>query len=55
MSVFVNYAGPKLDKKQNQLVRSQVMVSVRDQQKQAKSKSHHSPRSKKAHPMKEVM
>lgn len=37
MSVFVNYGGPKLDKKQKQLVRSQAMVSVRGQQKQNKS------------------
>lgn len=38
MSVFVNYGGPKLDKKQKQVVRSQAMVSVRGQQKQAKSR-----------------
>jgi hypothetical protein len=37
MSVFVNYGGPKLDKKQKQLVRSQAMVSVRGQQKLCKS------------------
>ncbi|KAK4182948.1 hypothetical protein QBC35DRAFT_135486 [Podospora australis] len=35
MSVFINYgAGPKLDKKQKQVVRSQAMVSVRGQQKE---------------------
>lgn len=38
MPVFVNYAGPKLDKKQKQIVRSQAMVSVRGQQKQAKGR-----------------
>ena len=41
MTFFVNYDGPKLDKKQKQVVRSQVMVVVRGQQrKQAKSQSH---------------
>jgi hypothetical protein len=39
MSVFVNYAGPKLDKGQNQIVRSQAMVSFRGRQKQAKTRS----------------
>ncbi|KAH6695687.1 hypothetical protein F5X68DRAFT_258242 [Plectosphaerella plurivora] len=38
MSVFVNYAGPKLDKKQNQVVRSQAMVSFRGRQKQARNR-----------------
>ncbi|KAK0710610.1 hypothetical protein B0H67DRAFT_601597 [Lasiosphaeris hirsuta] len=37
MSVFVNYGGPSLDKKQQRIVRSQAMVSVRGQQKQARS------------------
>ncbi|KAK4202427.1 hypothetical protein QBC40DRAFT_276726 [Triangularia verruculosa] len=41
MSVFVNYGGPKLDKKQKQLVRSQAMVSVRGQQKLAKAANAH--------------
>ncbi|KAK0736198.1 hypothetical protein B0T21DRAFT_366465 [Apiosordaria backusii] len=41
MSVFVNYGGPKLDKKQKQLVRSQAMVSVRGQQKLAKATNMH--------------
>ncbi|KAK4097160.1 hypothetical protein N658DRAFT_434590 [Parathielavia hyrcaniae] len=36
MPVFVSYDGPKLGKKQKQVVRSQVMVLVRDQQKKAK-------------------
>ncbi|KAK3356630.1 hypothetical protein B0T25DRAFT_537093 [Lasiosphaeria hispida] len=38
MSVFVNYGGPSLDKKQQRIVRSQAMVSVRGQQKQARSR-----------------
>jgi hypothetical protein len=33
MAVFVNYDGPKLDKKQKKAVRSQVMVVVRGLQK----------------------
>ncbi|KAK4175771.1 hypothetical protein QBC36DRAFT_353862 [Triangularia setosa] len=41
MSVFVNYGGPKLDKKQRQLVRSQAMVSVRGQQKLARAANAH--------------
>ncbi|CAP61125.1 uncharacterized protein PODANS_3_920 [Podospora anserina S mat+] len=41
MSVFVNYGGPKLDKKQKQLVRSQAMVSVRGQQKLARAANAH--------------
>ncbi|KAK4129672.1 hypothetical protein N657DRAFT_564033 [Parathielavia appendiculata] len=36
MPVFVSYDGPKLGKKQKQVVRSQVMILVRDQQKKAK-------------------
>lgn len=39
MTVFVNYDGPKLDKKQKKAVRSQVMVVVRGlQKKQANQK-----------------
>jgi len=37
MSVFVNYEGPNLGKKQNQVVRSQAMVVVRGQQRKAKA------------------
>lgn len=36
MPVFVSYDGPKLGKKQMKVVRSHVMVLVRDQQKKAK-------------------
>ncbi len=36
MAIFVNYDGPKLDKQQKQVVRSQVMVVVRGRQKQVK-------------------
>ncbi|KAK0644692.1 hypothetical protein B0T16DRAFT_460716 [Cercophora newfieldiana] len=36
MSVFVNYDGPNLGKSQKRMVRSQAMISVRDQQRQAK-------------------
>ncbi|KAK3986765.1 hypothetical protein QBC44DRAFT_401818 [Cladorrhinum sp. PSN332] len=39
MSVFVNYGGPKLDRKQKQVVRSQAMVAFRGKQRQEKSKS----------------
>jgi hypothetical protein len=46
MAVFVNYDGPKLDKKQKKAVRSQVMVVVRGlQKKQAnlKCQARHQP------------
>jgi hypothetical protein len=36
MAIFVNYEGPKLAREQKQVVRSHVMVLVRDRQKQAK-------------------
>jgi len=34
MSVFINYEGPNLGKKQKRVVRSQAMVAVRGQQRQ---------------------
>ncbi|KAK0616157.1 hypothetical protein B0T14DRAFT_482257 [Immersiella caudata] len=37
MSVFVNYDGPNLGKKERRAVRSQAMVAVRCQQRQAKA------------------
>ena len=37
MTVFVNYDGPKLDRKQKKAVRSQVMVVVRGLQKKQAS------------------
>lgn len=44
MTVFVNYDGPKLDKKQKKAVRSQVMVVVRGlQKKQANLKCQPNP------------
>ncbi|KAK4164332.1 hypothetical protein QBC43DRAFT_378745 [Cladorrhinum sp. PSN259] len=38
MSVFVNYGGPKLDRKQKQVVRSQAMTAFRGKQRQEKIK-----------------
>jgi len=45
MSVFVNYDGPSLGKKQQRLVRSRAMVVVRGQQKQAKATAELAPSS----------
>jgi hypothetical protein len=44
MPVFVSYDGPKLGKKQQTVVRSQVMVVVRDQQKKAKRQAKSAPK-----------
>ncbi|KAK3900282.1 hypothetical protein C8A05DRAFT_17396 [Staphylotrichum tortipilum] len=49
MAIFVNYGGPRLDKEQKQVIRSQVMIVVRGRQKQVKRCKKTQPLSPHSH------